>query len=98
MRIGDPETNAVYDRLISPTFRRVRLAPGAYAPWLDPAVQQPDRLQPILRPYPAEAMMAYRVSPRVNNPLDDRPECIEPLRGVPDLEPGEAARRTKRDK
>jgi putative SOS response-associated peptidase YedK len=70
----------------------VILAPEEYAVWLDPAIQEPDRLQPLLRPYPPEAMTAYPVSTRVNNPLHDTPDCREPLRGVPDLEPGEAAR------
>ncbi len=47
--------------------------------WLDPAIQEVDRLQPLLRPYPAEAMTAYPVSTRVNNPANDHPECVEPI-------------------
>jgi putative SOS response-associated peptidase YedK len=50
-----------------------------YPVWLDPAIEEPDRLQPLLRPYPPEAMTAYPVSPRVNNPANDSPACIEPL-------------------
>jgi putative SOS response-associated peptidase YedK len=61
----------------------VILEPAAYAPWLDPAIQEPDRLLPLLRPHPPEAMTAYPVSPRVNNPFNDTPDCGEPLRGVP---------------
>jgi putative SOS response-associated peptidase YedK len=57
----------------------VILAPQDYALWLDPAVQAADRLQPLLHPYPAEEMLAYPVSLRVNNPGNDSPECIEPL-------------------
>ena len=65
----------------------VILDPGAYALWLDPAIQDPDTVEPLLRPYSSEAMTAYPVSSRVNNPLHDTPECIEPLRGVAELEP-----------
>lgn len=47
--------------------------------WLDPAIQEPARLLPLLKPYPAEAMEAYQVSPWVNTPSHDTPRCIEPL-------------------
>jgi putative SOS response-associated peptidase YedK len=57
----------------------VILGPEVYPVWLDPAIQEPDRVQPLLRPYPPEAMTAYPVSPRVNNPANDNPECTEPL-------------------
>ncbi len=56
------------------------LAPEDYGLWLDPAIQEVDRLQPLLRPYPAEAMMTHPVSTRVNNPANDHPECVEPIR------------------
>ncbi len=67
--------------LLRPLHHRmaVILAPGDYALWLDPALQGVDRLQPLLRPYPAEAMTAYPVSTRVNNPANDHPECVEPI-------------------
>lgn len=51
-----------------------------YARWLDPAIQDPAALQPILRPYPAEAMIAHPVSTLVNNPSNDLPSCITPLK------------------
>jgi hypothetical protein len=38
------------------------------------------RLQPLLRPYPAEEMTAYPVSTVVNSPRNDAPSCIQPLR------------------
>jgi putative SOS response-associated peptidase YedK len=59
----------------------VILDPGDYDLWLDPSIQEVERLQPLLRPYPAEAMMAYPVSTRVNNPANDTPERREPLGG-----------------
>ena len=58
----------------------VILDPEAYALWLDPAIEQADRLQPLLRPYPPDEMTAYPVSPRVGNPLNDTPGCIAPGR------------------
>ena len=45
----------------------------------DPGIQDPERLRPLLRPYPADEMVAYPVGPRVNNPADDSPACLEPL-------------------
>ncbi len=67
--------------LMRPLHHRmpVILEPDAYTPWLDPAVQDPDTVQPLLRPYPPEAMIAYPVSPRVNDPANDSAACIEPL-------------------
>jgi len=61
----------------------VILDPGDYDLWLDPSLQDPDRLQPLLRPYPADAMSAYPVSTRVNSPAHDSPDCIEPVPGQP---------------
>jgi len=50
-----------------------------YDLWLDPNVQDAERLQPLLCPYPADAMAAYPVSTRVNNPANDTPDCIAPV-------------------
>ncbi len=76
----------------------VILDPEAHALWLDPAVEEPDRLQPVLRPYPPEAMIAYPVTARVNNPANDTADCIAPLAGIADHEPREAGRRQEREK
>jgi putative SOS response-associated peptidase YedK len=65
-------TRPVHDRM------PVILAPSDYAPWLDPAVQLPGEVRPLLRPFPAAAMSAYPVSTRVNNPAFDDPACLEP--------------------
>jgi putative SOS response-associated peptidase YedK len=56
----------------------VILAPADYEQWLDPAVRQPEELQPLLRAFPAEAMTAYPVGLVVNNPRNETPQCIEP--------------------
>ena len=57
----------------------VILSPTDYDRWLDPSIQEPAVLQPLLRPYPADELMAYPVSTRVNNPANDSPECVELL-------------------
>jgi putative SOS response-associated peptidase YedK len=56
----------------------VILPSDAYAQWIDPAVQAPDSLQALIKPYPAGEMAAYPVSTLVNSPQNDRPECVVP--------------------
>lgn len=46
--------------------------------WLDPDVQDPQVVQPLLAKYPADKMTAYPVSRAVNRPGFDAPQCIEP--------------------
>ena len=69
----------VANDLIRPLHVRmpVILAPRDYDLWLDSSIQEVERLQPLLHPYPADDMTAYPVSTRVNNPANDAPECIE---------------------
>ncbi|MEE9123020.1 MAG: SOS response-associated peptidase [candidate division NC10 bacterium] len=57
----------------------VILDPQEYDLWLDPSIQEPDRLHPLLRPYTSEELAAYPISTRVNNPANDTPDCIQPL-------------------
>ena len=59
----------------------VILNPADYGLWLDPEIRQPDQIQHLLRPYPAQEMDAYPVSTFVNRPANDSPRCIEPLVG-----------------
>jgi len=68
------------NELMAPIHNRmpVILHPDAYAQWIDPAVRTPESLQPQIRPYPAEEMAAHPVSTLVNNPKNDRPECVVP--------------------
>lgn len=67
--------------LIRPVHSRmpVILSPKDYDLWLDPGVQKAELLQPLLRPYPSEGMLAYPISTWVNKPKNDSPRCIEPL-------------------
>jgi putative SOS response-associated peptidase YedK len=55
----------------------VILPPAAYSEWLDPAVDDPRRLSPLLVPYAGERMEAYPVGHFVNSPSHDSPGCIE---------------------
>jgi putative SOS response-associated peptidase YedK len=69
------------NELMQPIHDRmpVILQPDAYELWLDPAVQEPERLQPLLRPFAAGEMAAYPVSTVVNSPRNERAECVEKL-------------------
>ncbi|HOT91015.1 MAG TPA: SOS response-associated peptidase [Anaerolineae bacterium] len=64
--------------LLAPIHDRmpVILPPDAYATWLDPAEQEPAVLNALLKPYPADLMIAYPVSRFVNDPANDSPACI----------------------
>ncbi len=53
----------------------VILAPGDYAAWLGEDTAR--EVSELLRPYPSEAMRAYRVSTAVNRVKNEGPECIE---------------------
>lgn len=53
----------------------VILPRDVYDVWLDPGLKEVSELQPLLKPYPAEAMRRYRVSQRVNQVKNDDAEC-----------------------
>ncbi len=48
------------------------------ARWLDFSADQ-DKAMGVLEPYPNDDMIAYPVSPQVNSPKNDSPECIVPV-------------------
>lgn len=66
--------------LIAPIHDRmpVILPEAVYPLWLAPGDQSPAALQPLLAPYPAEALVAHPVSRLVNAPRHDAPDCIVP--------------------
>src|SRR5262249_47982124 len=45
--------------------------------WLDPHVTSPERLEPILSPFPSGELEARDVSTAVNSVANDGPECLE---------------------
>jgi len=57
----------------------VILKPEHYDLWLDPEVQQPEQLQPLLSPYPDEEMVAFPVSSKVNSPANNTPELVKAI-------------------
>ena len=54
----------------------VILDPGDLECWLDPETADG---RALLRPCPPDWLEAYEVSPRLNSPANDDPECIAPL-------------------
>ncbi|MBP7147152.1 MAG: SOS response-associated peptidase [Acidobacteria bacterium] len=46
--------------------------------WLDPALDDPARLQPLLRPYPAELVEAQPIDDWINDPRHEGPRCWQP--------------------
>jgi putative SOS response-associated peptidase YedK len=56
----------------------VILSPADYDLWLDVERHDVDRILPLLKPYPSEAMTAYPVRPLVNNPANDSTACQSP--------------------
>jgi putative SOS response-associated peptidase YedK len=67
------------NELMEPIHNRMPaiVQPDDCEEWLRPDCEDGDRLQEILRPYPAEALEAYPVSTLVNNPGNDEARCIE---------------------
>jgi len=67
------------NELMEPIHNRmpVIVQPDDYELWLRPDFEGGDKLQELLRPYPAEALEAYPVSMLVNSPSNDEAKCIE---------------------
>ncbi len=63
---------AVHDRM------PVILRPEAEATWLDPSVDDTDKLIPLVGPYPAELMARADANPALNRPSFEGPECLLP--------------------
>jgi len=57
----------------------VILHPRDYAKWLDASPQAPEKLLPLIKPFPADEMSAYAVSTLVNKPENDSPELVVPV-------------------
>jgi putative SOS response-associated peptidase YedK len=72
------------NELVRPIHDRmpVILEPTDYETWLNPQNQDIHMLTELLKPYLSEKMEGYPVSPRVNSPKNEDPECIAPLKNV----------------
>ena len=68
------------NELVRPIHDRmpVILAASSYSAWLDPAIEDPRQLMPLLVPYPSHEMEAQPVGDFVNSPAHDSPRCVEP--------------------
>ncbi|HKJ89238.1 MAG TPA: SOS response-associated peptidase, partial [Gammaproteobacteria bacterium] len=75
--VGEP--NALLGRIHN--RMPVVLGPEDRDMWLDPGMKDPEALRQLLRPYPAQAMEAYPVSRKVNNPKNDEPELVDAVEG-----------------
>jgi putative SOS response-associated peptidase YedK len=69
------------NKLIEPLHDRmpVILHPEEYNIWLDRDITDPEKLKPLYKPYPADNMEMYPVSPQVNSPKSDGPDLIMPV-------------------
>jgi putative SOS response-associated peptidase YedK len=57
----------------------VILKKGDEETWLNPDITEPEQLQPLLKPYPADKMEEWRVGDAARNPRNDYPELIKPV-------------------
>jgi len=48
--------------------------------WLDGTPEQAESLKGLLQPFPEELLFYYQVSPLVNSPANDSPDCLKPVR------------------
>ncbi len=67
--------------LVRPCHDRmpVILDPADYEFWLDPGIQAPDALRPLMVPHPVARMNAYRVTPKVGRATYQEADAIQPL-------------------
>lgn len=70
------------NELLAPIHARMPaiIAPEDFDLWLAAPPGEGEKLLFLLRPYPAEAMAAVEVGLSVNNPSNDSPDLISPLR------------------
>lgn len=69
----------------------VIVPPDRYRAWLDPRTPDP-AIRDLLRPYPSDAMEAWPIGLRVNNPRADDASILAPLATGADAEHDDAGR------
>jgi putative SOS response-associated peptidase YedK len=80
------ETCAIITTEASPFMQQLHdrmpviLEPTDFDAWLDPDTQKAEALLPLLRPTGGDVLEAWPVSRAVNNPANDSPDLIRPLR------------------
>lgn len=72
------------NKLLEPIHNRmpVIIQPEDRDKWLDPDELDPDKLLPLLGPYPSDELDAWEVSRTVNSPANNVPELIEPYKNI----------------
>jgi putative SOS response-associated peptidase YedK len=50
------------------------------ASWVNPDITEPEKLLPLLKPYPSDKMEEWQVGDAARNPRNDYPELIRPIR------------------
>ncbi len=67
------------NELLEPIHNRmpVIIKPDDRNRWLDPDEQNPNKLTPLLTPYPSAKMDAWEVSKAVNSPSNNSPQLID---------------------
>jgi putative SOS response-associated peptidase YedK len=70
------------NELMRPLHDRMPVIPDPkdYTVWLDQAPRPKEELLALLRAFPSAAMKEVPVSTTVNNPRNQGPSCIEPLK------------------
>jgi len=63
---------------IAPIHDRMPVILNSKTAWDWLAASKPDALMSLIKPYPAEEMVAYRISRMVNDPGKDAPALIKP--------------------
>jgi putative SOS response-associated peptidase YedK len=76
--------------LVRPCHDRmpVILGPADYDFWLDPGIQEPEALRPLLVPHPVAGMDAYPVTPKVGRASYQASDAVQPIKPTqtdPDL-------------
>jgi putative SOS response-associated peptidase YedK len=93
-RYDDPERGVIESCTIVTTLANERTAaihprmpvildPAAYALWLDTDVEDPERMLPLLRPYPEDSIALHPVSRHVNDVRNDDASCAAPTNEAP---------------
>jgi len=58
----------------------VILSPDDWKQWLNPELQSPEPLLPLLKPAPEDWLVRVPVSTLVNNPKNETPDCLKPVK------------------
>ncbi len=69
------------NEIMKPIHQRmpVILKSDNYEKWLDPTIQKPELLQPLLQPDSSAQLKIYPVSTLVNNSRNNNPKCISSI-------------------